>query len=414
MIKQLSNSFKHSSLILFIILISIFIPSSLHAKFYFADKIVTIQQKSTMRYLDAHVTADKDFRLVTRPRQNNKTQQWRMKSLNNNLFIITQMSSHRFIDAHEYQGKDFGLVTREKQFNTTQQWIVKRDGNNLYRIQQKSNGRYVDAHVTQGRDYEVVTRSYQNNSTQQWIIKTVESDNSTSKISKIQLPVSIFTNIIKKRFNGLKIHLNNYGSRHGNSWYKGNSSYIKLPPFLNNKSYSFSIDPINKFPYRYYINDINLESFNITAKQNRFLIQFNFEEHGTEIKGRCSNNPILCIKGSDSSAPDIQMNHAVASVYLTPTVRNNSISYSNVSTKFKANITVGKTCKALGSLCTSIFDYKSKIKQEVEKSMQILLDKNFIRNKIASAIRGELSKHRVKKIISAKIQGDMMIIHFTL
>lgn len=141
-------------------------------------KIVTIRQKSTMRYLDAHEISSKDYRLVTRPKQNNKTQQWRITPLGSNVFTIRQESNKRFVDAYDYDGKDYGLVTRNNQNNDTQRWIIKSVGNSQFTIQQKSNGRYMDAHVTNGRDYEVVTRTFQNNNTQRWIIKRVHQVNS--------------------------------------------------------------------------------------------------------------------------------------------------------------------------------------------------------------------------------------------
>ena len=236
------------------------------------------------------------------------------------------------------------------------------------------------------------------------------------KIKELRLPVSIFTGLIKNKFNGLKIHLNNYGSRHGYSWYKGNSSYAKLPSSLGDTKHSFSIDPINKFPYRYYINDINLKSLKVATSGNKFVLKFAFEEQGTEIKGRCATKnylkKALCIKGSDASAPDIHINQAVASVFLTPSVRNDSISFSTVKTDFNANIRVGKTCQALGGLCTSVFDYKSYIKKEVSKALKKIINKNSIRNKIASTLHGELKKVGIKKIVSVKIKGQTLIIRY--
>lgn len=236
------------------------------------------------------------------------------------------------------------------------------------------------------------------------------------KIKELKLPVSIFTGLIKNKFNGLKIHLNNYGSKRGYSWYKGNSSYAKLPSSLGGTKHSFSIEPINKFPYRYYVNDINLKSLKVGTSGNKFALKFAFEEHGTEIKGRCSSKnyakKVLCIKGSDASAPDVHISQAVASVFLTPTVRNGSISFSTVATDFDANIRVGKTCKALGGLCTAVFDYKSYIKKEVRTALKKVIDKNSIRNKIASALRGELSKVGIKKIVSVQIKGQTLIIRY--
>lgn len=135
--------------------------------------IVTIQQRSTMRYLDAHEIPDKDYRLVTRNEQKNKTQQWKITSLGNDTFTIRQESNGRFVDAHEYSAKDFGVVSRPRQNNDTQRWIIKGAGDRQFTIQQKSSGRYMDAHVVGNRDFEVVTRPFQNNNTQRWLIKPV-------------------------------------------------------------------------------------------------------------------------------------------------------------------------------------------------------------------------------------------------
>jgi len=137
-------------------------------------RIVTIQQKSTMRYLDAHESAGSDFRLVTRPKQNNRSQQWEITALGNDTYTLQQKSNGRYIDAHEYAKKDFSLVTRPAQHNNTQRWIIKGLGNNLFTIQQKSNGRFVDAHESEKRDYDVVTRPSQNNNSQRWLIKRLK------------------------------------------------------------------------------------------------------------------------------------------------------------------------------------------------------------------------------------------------
>lgn len=133
--------------------------------------IVTIQQKSTTRYLDAHEYNGKDYRLVTRKKQDNPTQKWRISPLGNNTFTLRQHSNGRHVDAHETSENDFSLVTRPSQNNNTQRWIINRTSAGLYRIQQKSNRRYMDAHESDNRDFEVVTRPYQNNNTQLWEIK---------------------------------------------------------------------------------------------------------------------------------------------------------------------------------------------------------------------------------------------------
>ena len=87
--------------------------------------VYTIQQKSNVRFVDAHVTGGRDFSLVTRTAQNNNTQKWKLMHLGNDTYTIQQKSNGRFVDAHEHGGKDFSLVTRTAQNNDTQRWLIK-------------------------------------------------------------------------------------------------------------------------------------------------------------------------------------------------------------------------------------------------------------------------------------------------
>ena len=135
--------------------------------------LYTIQQQSNGRFVDAHEYSGKDFGLVTRRAQNNRTQQWIVIPVGG-VFTIQQKSNNRFVDAHEYSGKDFGLVTRLAQNNDTQRWVLVLVGGpyngGLYTIQQKSNGRFVDAYQSSGHDFALVTRNANNNDSQRWTV----------------------------------------------------------------------------------------------------------------------------------------------------------------------------------------------------------------------------------------------------
>jgi hypothetical protein len=135
--------------------------------------VVTIQQVSSARFADAHEIQSQDFRMVTRPAQNNTTQLWRLTHLGNNTYTIQQMSNNRYVDAHEIQAQDYNMVTRPAQNNNTQRWFFSSTGSNIYTIQQVSSGRYVDAHEIQTEDYRMVTRPAQNNDTQRWRVVVV-------------------------------------------------------------------------------------------------------------------------------------------------------------------------------------------------------------------------------------------------
>ncbi len=128
-----------------------------------------IRQKSTNRFLDAHEIAGKDFRLVTRPAQNNDTQRWELAPVGA-VYLIRQKSSGRFLDAHDSAANDFRLVTREAQSNATQRWVVMPVGDGSFTIRQLSNFRFADAHEIAGEDFRLVTRPAQNNDTQRWLL----------------------------------------------------------------------------------------------------------------------------------------------------------------------------------------------------------------------------------------------------
>jgi uncharacterized protein YcgI (DUF1989 family) len=135
--------------------------------------VFVIRQKSSGRFLDAHDNSDNDFRLVTRPAQNDATQKWISMTDGLGTVSLRQLSKLRFMDAHEIESKDFALVTRPAQNNDTQRWKLTPAGANTFTIQQKSNNRFVDAHEIASKDFSVVTRAAQNNDTQRWILSPV-------------------------------------------------------------------------------------------------------------------------------------------------------------------------------------------------------------------------------------------------
>lgn len=139
------------------------------------DDIVTIQQLSSGRYLDAWADGTHDYNVVTRPNQGDASQQWRIHwdDSGTGTGTVQQVSSHRYLDAHEIESLDYHLVTRPAQGNTTQLWHIRSIGGGKYTIQQASNDRYVDAHEIAEKDYGVVTRPAQNNPTQEFVLTVI-------------------------------------------------------------------------------------------------------------------------------------------------------------------------------------------------------------------------------------------------
>ena len=84
------------------------------------------------------------------------TQHWRINDLGGGVSTIQQVSSGRFLDAHEIPELDFRVVTRPQQDNDTQLWRIQDFGGGFVTIQQVSSGRFLEA--TLDGDFNVVTR----------------------------------------------------------------------------------------------------------------------------------------------------------------------------------------------------------------------------------------------------------------
>lgn len=135
--------------------------------------IYTIQQKSTFRFVDAHVNNANDFDVVTRDMQTNTTQRWIINHISDNIYTIQHQINNRYLDAFTKKSEDYSAVTRPAQNDDSQKWIILNRGNNTYTIQQKISNRYLDAHESK-EDYSVVTRAEQKNNTQRWLITAVQ------------------------------------------------------------------------------------------------------------------------------------------------------------------------------------------------------------------------------------------------
>ncbi len=178
------------------------------------EGVFTIRQKSSGRFLDAHEIEEKDFRLVTRPAQDDDTQRWLLRPVaavhtirhkNSGRFLdadqfgfggfravtrpatsddaqrwivtrisigsvtLRELSNNRFLDAYEVAEQDFAALTRPAADNDSQRWFMSSTGPHTFTLQQRSSGRFLDAHEIAARNFAVVTRPAQTDETQRWI-----------------------------------------------------------------------------------------------------------------------------------------------------------------------------------------------------------------------------------------------------
>jgi hypothetical protein len=265
--------------------------------------------------------------------------------------------------------------------------------------------------VLGGKGFVPANNAYKAGSGKSWQSVQEEYTGTSPIIKEINIPFAFFANEMQSAFQDTKVHLNNYGPRHGNSWYKVNDSFVELPAVLGGAKQNFSFPVKNAFPFRYYMKNVNLSSIQVNSSQGRLAIEFNFESNGKEIKGRCSNS-YLCVLGSDLSAPDVQMNNAKASVYLTPAARNGSISFSQIASDFTADIQAQGACNVIGIsyVCNALTDYKHDIKNSAKQAIKNAVDSDSIRNKIAEKMRLKLVSYGIRDVISVDVLSNILVI----
>src|SRR5262245_44283127 len=106
----------------------------------------TIRQKSSDRFLDAYEDVANDYRLATRPAQNNDSQIWELvnpdEEVDGIVWTLRQLSSGRYLDAYEDAANDYRLATRPAQNNDSQRRLSRSPIGSDRTLQQLSTMRF--------------------------------------------------------------------------------------------------------------------------------------------------------------------------------------------------------------------------------------------------------------------------------
>lgn len=123
-------------------------------------------------------TVSSDYAMKVQSGSIGNSKKWKITSIDKDYVTIQQKSSNRYLDAHTQSSNDHRIVTRTAQGDDTQKWKLTESGS-YFEIQQKYNNRYLDAYGYSwwywwyGKDYKGVTRGNQGDSTQKWSITPV-------------------------------------------------------------------------------------------------------------------------------------------------------------------------------------------------------------------------------------------------
>lgn len=217
------------------------------------------------------------------------------------------------------------------------------------------------------------------------------SSSSYAETANIPVPKAAVATAFNAVLNSTKIHLDNFGPKNGTSWLK-NQSYILLPTGSKKSfpipDYTFEITPWRKL--KYYVNDMNTNSMQVTVNGNRLNADAYFESQGEEIQARCIRRVLgdwgECTLDMER---DIHLDNAVLSMSLVPIAYKGSISYSAPKVSFKTDVKIAnKLCQAFKGVCGWL---ENKIKQEMTQTIgseaKSRLDENGMKQMVADQVR---------------------------
>lgn len=229
-----------------------------------------------------------------------------------------------------------------------------------------------------------------------------------------KMNATLVANLIKDSLKGTQLHLHNLGSKSGSSYHKSNSSYIQFGKSLGGNKQIFTIPEtkVDAGSYgwlRYYVNDVNLSSFDIKQDGNRFKVTLLFESNGTELKGY---HTAKLVDLGDKGAPDVEMDNMRLDVYLTPgNDAQGRLTYNQVEVNFDANIQAGGICKFKTiNFCGN--SYKRQIAVGIENAVRAQLDNPTTRNQLAAAFSPVMKALNIGKITKVYIQGSTMFVEY--
>ena len=171
-----------------------------------------------------------------------------------------------------------------------------------------------------------------------------------SETQETTLQASFLESAVETALDGTEVRLNNYGTRdeeRPDSWQRSDDAFIRLGPTLGGTEFRFTLEEsrTNAGPFRllYYVQDVNVlaDSLVVTLTDDTTAVLLDvvmpLEENGAEFKGHCLSTLFGgvrgCLGGSDSSAPDVQLDDGALVLTVQPIVFDGSLTFEVVAVR---------------------------------------------------------------------------------
>jgi hypothetical protein len=206
-------------------------------------------------------------------------------------------------------------------------------------------------------------------------------------------------------FAGTQIRLNNY---------RGNDSFVRLPTSLGGLRIPFTIPVERHGAFSYYVRDINLSNIGVNRVGGAIRLRFQFESGGpAELKGRCRGPVWDCPFGSDSTAPDGQLNNLRVDVSLTPArfysrdSRSVDLSFGDVRVAASVSADIHGIIGEVPGIDGFI---EEEIKEQLSTRIRAMIDQRSVRALVAANLRPVLDRLGIGTIQEVRFVGSTLLI----
>ncbi len=176
----------------------------------------------------------------------------------------------------------------------------------------------------------------------------------------LRVPDYVLSGAFLQALRNSTLKLDNYGSKHGNSWLD-QQSRLRLP---DGRVVAFAIPEITVAvagvrQWRYYVDELNSKAVHVGLdKKNpsRLSVTISFEDSGHEVKGRCLRKKITggwreCTLNIER---DMQAT-AAAHLKIRPKLMNGKVGYELLKTRFESHVyPANALCKLAVNVCNVV------------------------------------------------------------
>jgi hypothetical protein len=224
----------------------------------------------------------------------------------------------------------------------------------------------------------------------------------------VPVPQSAVIGALNTAFASMDVRLDAYGKKHTSgrylSWLE-EQSRVKVAGV---GSKGFDLGEMDKKTtktrrLRAYVNDVDVKAIAASMDGGNVRLSALFESGGYEVKIKCLRYRLLKKDWKDEcvipslAGKGLDIDNALLEAEFRPIAHKGSMSLDVRSTDVSADVQAHGLCGALDGLCDRITNYKSKLRNTLEDTVFNLLDRDDLRDLVASRVRQALEAAGILK-----------------